>query len=220
MTRVKICGISEIEHALAAAEAGADFVGMVFAPSKRQIAPERGREIVLAIGGLEHPPLTVGVFVNTPAQEVNIIASYCRLDFVQLSGDEPWEYCLAMERPVIKAVRVPNRRSSKEILAHLELGRGVLGAERFTCLLDSGGEGSYGGTGQAFDWGVAAEVSRRFQVIIAGGLTPENVGQAIRVAMPWGVDVSSGVETGGRKDTLKIGAFVEAVRRADQRSRG
>lgn len=219
MPRVKICGISEVEHALVAAEAGADYVGMVFAASRRQITPERAKEIVLAIKALEHPPFTAGVFVNTPAREVNSIATYCGLDLVQLSGDESWEYCLTIERPIIKAVRVPGHRSSDEILARLELGRRVLGAREFTCLLDSGAAGVYGGTGQAFDWEVTGEVSRRFRVIIAGGLTPENVGQAIRVATPWGVDVSSGVETGGEKDSLKIRAFVEAARRADKHSK-
>ena len=212
MTKVKICGFCEVEHALAAAEAGVDFVGIVFASSRRQITPERAKEIVLAIKGLERCPFTVGVFVNTPAQEVNGTANYCGLDLVQLSGDESWEYCLAIERPIIKAVHTPNHRSSDEVLADLELGRKVLGARGFTCLLDSGGGGAYGGTGQAFDWRVAGEVSHRFPVIVAGGLTPENVEQAIRVTTPWGVDVSSGVETRGRKDTLKIRAFVEAVR--------
>lgn len=215
MTRVKICGISRVEHALAAAEYGADFIGVVFAPSKRQVTPEKAKEIVCAVKSLEHPPLTVGVFVNVSASEVNGAAGYCGLDLVQLSGDESWEYCLAIEKPVIKAVHVPVYTSGKEIASYLALGRRILGTKLPPCLLDSGGNGVYGGTGQAFEWRVAGEVSKEFPVIIAGGLTPVNVTQAIARARPWGVDVSSGVETGGIKDTAKIRAFIEAVRQVD-----
>jgi len=215
MTRIKICGITEAAHALAAAEAGADFIGLVFAPSKRQVTLERAREIVLAVKDSGKPTLTVGVFVNAPAHEVNAIADRCGLDWVQLSGDEPWEGLRDIERPLIKAIRVGQKGHSEEITANLKAGYELLGKD-FICLLDTHVEGSYGGSGQTFDWGSVREVSEGFPVVIAGGLSVENVGQAIKLLRPWGVDVSSGVETGGVKDISKIKAFIEAVRRADE----
>ena len=215
MTRIKICGITEAAHALSAAEAGADFIGLVFAPSKRQVTLERAREIVLAVKDLEQPPLTVGVFVNTPAHDVNAIAERCGLDWVQLSGDEPWEGLRDIERPVIKAIRVGQKVHSEEINSHLNTGRKLLGKD-FICLLDTHVEGSYGGSGQTFDWSSVRDVSEGFPVIIAGGLSAENVGQAIRMLRPWGVDVSSGVESKGVKDVAKIKAFIEAVGRANE----
>jgi phosphoribosylanthranilate isomerase len=215
MIRVKICGITEPAHALAAAEAGADFIGLVFAPSSRQITLERAQEIVLAVKALEKPPLVVGVFVNTAAPEVNHIADRCGLDWVQLSGDEPWEGLRDVEKPSIKAIHVPQRGHSEQIIAHLKAGYELLGKD-FICLLDTHVEGSYGGTGQTFNWNLVRDVSERLPVIIAGGLSAENVGQAIKVLRPWGVDVSSGVEADGVKDITKIKAFIEAVRRADE----
>ena len=219
MTKVKICGIMEVKHALAVANAGADFIGMVFAPSRRQISPESGREIVSALKKLSHRPLVVGVFVNMPAQEVNQLTTFCQLDRVQLSGDESWEYCREIERPVIKTVHLSTSEDIKKILEHLSSGYEILGSGGFTCLLDSKVEGAYGGTGQTFDWELARQVSQRFPVIIAGGLNPDNVAQAISIVKPWGVDVSSGVETAGSKDIARIKAFILAVRRANEGNR-
>jgi len=215
MTRVKICGITQTSHALAAAEAGADFVGLVFAPSRRQVTVEGANGIAQAVKDLEKPPLVVGVFVNTSANEVNRIADYCGLDWVQLSGDEPWECLVDVERPLIKAIRVSMGVNVQEIIANMSTAYKLL-VKDFITLLDSHAKGSYGGTGQTFDWVLARQVSQRFPVIVAGGLSPQNVGQAISVARPWGVDVSSGVETGGAKDVSKIKAFIEAVRKADE----
>ena len=214
MTRVKICGITEIAHALAAAEAGADFVGVVFAPSKRRVTPERAHEIAKAVKGSESPPLVVGVFVNTPAPEVNRTAERCGLDWVQMSGDETWDYFREIERPFIKAIRISGRGDSEAPIPIISLGHRLLERD-FICLLDSHVEGSYGGTGQTFDWRIAREVSDTFPVILAGGLSAGNVGEAINAVRPWGVDVSSGVETDGAKDSSRIKAFIEAVRRAD-----
>ena len=219
MTKVKICGITNTEHALAAAQAGADFIGLVFAPSKRQVSPEVAQEITLALRRLSPYPLIVGVFVNMPAQEVNQLATSCKLDWVQLSGDESWEYCKELDKPIVKAVHVPRSKSAKEILDHLSLGYKILGSDGFTCLLDSQVGESYGGTGQTFDWTLARQVSQRFQIIIAGGLTSENVAQAVKTVNPWGVDVSSGVETAGSKDMARIKAFILAARRADEDNR-
>ncbi len=216
MTKVKICGLSEIEHAMVAGKAGADFLGLVFAPSRRQVSPQKALPIVEAVHGLRPRPAIVGVFVNSSAQEINRTADYCRLDWVQLSGDETWSCCQDIERPVIKVIHVLPGRTTREILADMERHYQLSATRSLICLLDSKVRDAYGGTGQAFDWQLAEEVSARFPVIIAGGLTAKNVGQLIKQVRPWGVDISSGLETSGQKDALKIRAFVKAVRSADK----
>jgi len=158
----------------------------------------------------------VGVFVNLAAQEVNHIADYCGLDWVQLSGDESWQYCQEIKRPIIKAVHVSANRKAEEILAEIEVGYKLPIQKEFVCLLDSQVRNTYGGTGEAFDWQLAKEVAARFPVIIAGGLTPANVGQLVMKTKPWGVDVSTGIENNGQKDVSKIRAFIEAVRKAER----
>jgi phosphoribosylanthranilate isomerase len=216
MTRVKICGIRDKTHALAAVEAGADFIGLVFAPSQRQVSPTNAREIASAVKKSSNATKVVGVFVNAPSFQVNEIADFCALDVVQLSGDESWEYCCEVVRPVIKAIRI-DRQSPEELHSELSAGSKLLPAQRFVTILDSRVEDQYGGTGDTFDWKLVQQVAKRFRVIIAGGLDPKNVAKLIERVAPWGVDVSSGVETGGVKDTSKIKAFIEAVRKADER---
>jgi phosphoribosylanthranilate isomerase len=213
-TRIKICGIKEKSHALGASKAGADFIGLVMAPSPRQVTVVQAREIVSVIK--EHGKTTeaVGVFVNMPAPVVNRIAQDCDLDWVQLSGNETWGYCQMINRPLIKALHIDGQ-SPEEIGDYLARGCEALSGQRYLYLLDSKVEDRYGGTGIAFDWNLASAVARRFPIIIAGGLTPQNVGEAIKVVVPWGVDVSSGVEVNGVKSINQIKAFIEAVRRAD-----
>jgi len=219
MTRVKICGIREEAHALAVIEAGGDFIGLVYAPSQRQVTPDQARSIVSAVKRCSGNLAVVGVFVNVPAAEVNRIASFCHLDWVQLSGDEPWEYCRQITKPVIKAVRISHDQNSEEIYANLATWAKVLSNQRYIFLLDSQVKDKYGGTGTTFDWSLARRVAEQFPVIIAGGLNPENVAQAIERVAPWGVDVSSGVEVDGVKDISKIKAFIEAVGKADDHKR-
>ena len=214
MTRIKICGLSDIQNALAAAEAGADFLGLVFAPSQRQISVEKALQVIEAVRAVKYSQVVVGVFVNAAADEVNRIADHCHLDRVQLSGDETWHYCKQIERPIIKTVHVSNTRTIKEIISEIDAGYQLLPKHDFTCLLDSKLGEAYGGTGRTFDWQLAQEVSSSFPVLVAGGLTPDNVAQLIKEIQPWGVDVSSGVETNGQKDTTKIKAFVQAVHAA------
>ena len=216
MTHIKICGIRDKNHALAAVEAGADFIGLVFAPSKRQVNPAKACEIASAVKKSSDTAKVVGVFVNAPSSQVNELADFCALDWIQLSGDETWEYCRDVVRPVIKAIRV-GRQSPEELHAELSTGGKLLTQQGFIALLDSRVEGKYGGTGESFDWTSAQQVAKGFPVIIAGGLDPNNVARLIETVAPWGVDVSSGVETGGVKDTSKIKAFIEAVRKANER---
>jgi phosphoribosylanthranilate isomerase len=212
MTRIKICGLTDTGHALAAAEAGADFIGLVFAPSRRQVSTEKAAIISEAVHKLEPCPMVVGVFVNLPYDEVNRIANLCRLDYVQLSGDESWDYCRDIEKSVIKVIHISAGKTNKYILGEIESGYRVLDSERLICLLDSRVSEAYGGTGQSFDWQLAEEVSARFPVIIAGGLNENNVRQLVERVKPWGVDVSTGVETNGIKDILKIKHFIDTVR--------
>ena len=215
MTRIKICGIRDKANALAAVEAGADFIGLVFAPSQRQVTPHYAREIASAIKKSSDAIKVVGVFVNAPVFQINEIADFCALDVVQLSGDESWEYCGKIANPFIKAIRI-GRQSLQDLYTELSTASKLLTGHRFITLLDSRVEGKYGGTGESFNWNLAQQIAEKFPVIIAGGLDPENVARLIETAAPWGVDVSSGVETGGVKDTSKIKAFIEAVRKTDE----
>ncbi len=215
-TRIKICGIRDKANALAAVDAGADFIGLVLAPSKRQVTPALAHELASVVKNSSDTIQVVGVFVNAPTLQVNELADFCALDWVQLSGDESWEYCSEVLRPIIKTIRI-DRQSPEELYAELSTGEKSLPHHNFIALLDPQVEGKYGGTGESFDWNLAQEVVKGFPVIIAGGLDPENVTSLIEKVAPWGVDVSSGVETGGVKDTSKIEAFIEAVRKADER---
>ena len=210
--KVKICGLREPGHAVFAARAGADMLGFVFAESRRRVTPDEARHIIREVIKLKLPAQTVGVFVNEAVENVNRIADKCGLDYVQLSGGESPEYALSLARPVIKTFHVLPGQDREDVLALVEEWERAAG-RRDLYLLDTGAPEAYGGTGQAFDWDVLSGLSSVFPFIVAGGLNPQNVGSLIQAAIPWGVDVSSGVETGGVKDTARITAFIEAARR-------
>jgi phosphoribosylanthranilate isomerase len=214
MTRIKICGITETEQAVAAAEAGADYLGLVFAQSSRQINPQRAATIVHEVKKRVESPQMVGVFVNLPSNDVNFIAESCRLDWVQLSGDESWDFCRQIKKPVIKAIHIYSNSNAIQILDEIKKGYTFLSSEYLKILLDTRVKGSYGGTGQRFDWKLAKEVNLKYPVFVAGGLDINNVIKMISEVEPWGVDVSSGVESRGRKDIEKIKRFIQNVKSA------
>ena len=214
MTIVKVCGIREVEHAVAAAAAGADLLGLIFyPPSHRYLTPEQARDLVQATRTVwSRSPQFVGVFVDEPIDFVNEVVGYCGLDFAQLSGHEDWASCQAVEAPVIKSLRIEPDATIEEVRAQLTAGEDLIASGQVRPLLDTQHPGYYGGTGRRFNWELAGELAREFPFLLAGGLTPDNVAQALRVAHPWGLDVSSGVETDQRKDTTKIQRFLAAVR--------
>ncbi len=207
VVKVKVCGITNLEDAQAAVEAGADALGFVcYRKSPRFVDAEVIRAIVS-----ELPPfvLPVGVFVNEEQKVVRDLLDRCGLVLAQLHGDETAAYCESLGRPVLKAIRLQSR-SGFLALAEFKgraLVRGIL--------VDAFSDAAYGGTGHRVDWNLAAEASQLGRVILAGGLTPENVGEAMKIVRPYGVDVSSGVEANpGRKDHAKVRAFIKAAKLA------
>ncbi|WP_447972790.1 phosphoribosylanthranilate isomerase [Nitrospira sp. Kam-Ns4a] len=205
--KVKICGITSAEDARAAVDAGADALGFVlYAKSPRYVEPAVVQRIV---AGLPPLVLPVGVFVNEEAKQVRDLMDDCGLALAQLHGDETAAYCEALGRPVLKAIRL---RSRADFLALAEL-RGRAQVRGF--VVDAYADEAYGGTGKTADWALAAEAARAAPVLLAGGLTPDNVREAVEQVRPYGVDVSSGVERSpGKKDPAKIRAFITAVRLA------
>jgi phosphoribosylanthranilate isomerase len=202
MIQVKICGITNIDDALTAIEAGADALGFIFYKgSKRFIDPVSAGKIV------EHlPPLTttVGVFVNASPEDIKLACKISRVAMVQLSGNESGDYIGEITLPVIKTLHIDKNLSLDRIDFHAY--------HQAHLLLDSAG--SWGGSGMPAPWKICAKIAKKFKVILAGGLTPENVVEATRQVQPAAVDVSSGVEISpGIKDPLKIQAFISAVKK-------
>lgn len=211
--RVKICGITSIEDALAAVDAGADALGFVLhRTSPRAVTPERIRTIVR-----ELPPfvIPVGVFVNEPVETVREMMEACGLMLAQLHGDESAAYCEALGRPALRGIRLRDRDSVSAIAGY----RSCTSVRGF--VVDAFSDEGYGGTGRLANWSLAAEAARHAPVLLAGGLTPENVEEAVQTVHPYGVDVSSGVEAGpGKKDHEKLRAFVRAAKLVPRRSGG
>jgi phosphoribosylanthranilate isomerase len=203
LVRVKICGITNSGDALLAAELGAHALGFIFyKKSPRYVTPDKVRHI---IGQLPPFVATVGVFVDEDAAAVREIASLAGLDWVQLHGRESPDYCRSLGRRVIKGFRV----KGEEIYAQLTEYQGA--AQAF--LLDAYKPGTPGGTGETFNWEIARQVNKCGPIILAGGLTPDNVAEAIRIARPAAVDTASGVEAApGKKDPEKLKAFFEAIK--------
>jgi phosphoribosylanthranilate isomerase len=189
---------------LAAREFGADLIGLVFAESRRRVTVEEARKISCQTPGIGK----VGVFVNTPLAEVQSVAHSCQLDYVQLHGDESPEYCSLVGYPVIKAFGIRPGVSSTIFE----------GYQASWTLFDTFNAGQQGGTGIAFDWQEAQALVCQTPrpLMVAGGLTPDNVAAAIRLLKPDGVDVSGGVETNGAKDLAKIEQFISAVRGGEE----
>lgn len=198
--KVKICGITDGETARLAVQAGADALGFVFARSRRQITPKKAKEIIASL-----PPKTlkVGVFVNERIEVIEEIAQLAGLTAIQLHGDESPEFCQQFSLPVIKAVSIKERKDLESI-------------DLYRCeyiLLDSPRGNYYGGNGVSFDWNLLAGMSfPGKKIILAGGLNEDNVQEAIAKVQPYMVDVSSGVETYGKKDWEKIKRFIERAK--------
>jgi phosphoribosylanthranilate isomerase len=203
-TRIKICGITRLEDARAAAEAGADAIGLVFyPPSPRYLEVEWARELRFSL-----PPFVaaVALFVNPDAEAVLEVVKRVKPDLLQFHGEETAEFCAGFGLPYLKACRV---KPGVDLIKYLLPYRGAAG-----WLADAHVEG-YGGAGKSFDWSLIPETRPR-PLVLSGGLTVTNVGNAIRRVRPWGVDVSSGVEADkGMKDAAKIAAFVAEVKNAD-----
>lgn len=202
MTRIKICGIKTVTDALAALDAGADLIGFNFYPkSPRYIDVGRCRDIMSVMRRYGHVKY-VGVFVNASVAKVRATMETCGLSLAQLHGDETPEMLSALDGKAFKAFRgVPQSLD------------GFARPEAPALLVDAALKGAYGGTGVTADWKSAAELAKNYPLLLAGGLTPDNVAEAVRQVSPWGVDVASGVESSpGLKDATRMKAFVHAIR--------
>ena len=210
MTRIKICGITRVEDALAAAHSGADAIGLVFYErSPRHVSIAQARQLAEAL-----PPFVsaVGLFVNTEAAFVHAVLASVPLDILQFHGDEPAEFCAQFAKPYLKAIRVKAGVDLLQCASDFRSAKGLL--------LDAHVEGIAGGTGATFDWALIPK-QLPLPVILSGGLNAENVAAAIKQVRPYAVDVSSGVESGGVeaskgiKDAAKIAAFINEVKNID-----
>ena len=203
MTIIKICGIKTLKDALAAIDAGADYLGFNFYPKGVRFIEKEICAEITSVLKKEHPQIKlVGVFVNSSVDEMKNILETCSLDLAQLHGDETPKIFSQLAPRAFKAFRgIPTD---------------ITGYERNdvpALLVDAAVKGVYGGSGVTADWSAAAELAKKYPLLLAGGLTPENVADAVRQVQPWGVDVASGVESEpGKKDASKMKAFVQAVR--------
>ncbi len=202
MTKVKICGIKNLQDAIFAADYGTDAIGFVFAKSIRKVSKEKARAIVRKL-----PPFvtTVGLFVNETAENIEAACRFCGLDAIQLHGNEPPNILNKLKDfKTIKAFRIQNEKDINPIKKY----------KPNAILLDGYSENKMGGTGTSFDWKIVKKLKTSIPIIVAGGLTHLNVSRAIKIVNPYGVDVSSGVEIApGKKDKKLIKQFIDAVKR-------
>lgn len=201
MTKVKICGLKEQQHVRAAVEAGADAIGFVFAPSKRQISIEQAHQLAKDV---PREVLKIGVFVNPSVEELRAAVEGVPLDYVQFHGEETPEFIRQQGYPAIKALSV---RDKEDVRAAANYNVDYY-------LFDTPGTDFKGGSGHTFDWTLLEMAGiPRDKLILAGGLKAENIAEAVSLVSPYMVDVSSGVETDGIKDEAKINAFIQAVKK-------
>ena len=225
MTFVKICSVREVEHAVWAREAGADEIGMIFADAPRRIEIKAARAVRRELGPrveilesrtetLErerraaNQPLLVGVFARQSVDEIQRVLDQVDLDIVQLSGGEHPALVQRIPRAVVRAIHVADGMKAADVLREIDR------APNAVAMLDAKSKQG-GGMGERIDWSIAAAVAAEHPLVLAGGLNPENVGDAVRAVRPWAVDVSSGVETDGTKDREKIRAFIAAANSED-----
>jgi phosphoribosylanthranilate isomerase len=207
MTWIKICGITNVEDGLKAVSLGVDALGFIFAPSPRRVEPATVRAIIQS---LPTPVLKVGVFFNHPLSEVQEIAAYCNLNGLQFHGEEPPDYCQKFSQQVIKTIRIKGLESLKDMAKYPNV----------SILLDTWSPTQGGGTGTPFPWKIALKAKEERDFILSGGLSPLNVGEAIKKIRPMGVDVCSGVETmPGKKDPSKMAEFIKEVRKTDEHTK-
>ncbi len=219
--KVKICGITRLEDAETAVALGADMLGFNFFPgSKRFIPPQQAAGLIASLrakwldrspAAVDGLPILVGVFVNSPLDEVTGIMALCGLDLAQFSGDEPPETVQALRGRGFKALRPFNSAAAHELVRQF-----ALTTQPPAFLLDAYHPQEYGGTGQTGDWALAAQLARTYPLMLAGGLTPQNVATAVAQVQPWGVDVASGVESApGVKDAEKMAQFIRNAKKHD-----
>ena len=207
MTWIKICGITNIEDAKKAVSFGIDALGFIFASSVRKIEPDMARKIILA---LPKTLLKVGVFVDEEEGEIKRLAEYCGINALQFSGNESPEFCVRFMRPVFKVIHIRGLKRLEDMAKYPNV----------SILLDTWSPTKSGGTGTPFPWEIALKAKEERNFILSGGLSPGNVGRAIKTVRPWGVDVCSGVEARpGKKDPLKMIEFIKEVRKADEITR-
>ena len=215
MTNVKICGLRTLSDATIAIQEGADFIGFVFVQNvTRQINVSTAKKIIKQTKKLLQPDAQlkfVGLFVNEQIDQINQIINECELDYVQLCGNETPTQWKSLNTNVIKQLRIPPSIAEELTIDEEMIIRDaeMIYSSGAKILIDADVQGKHGGTGVLSDWDLASKISAKYPVILAGGLTPRNVSNAIQVVNPWGVDVSSGVESNSQKDPEKIAQFIK-----------
>ena len=217
MTKIKICGIKTLDDALAAIDLGADLIGFNFYPKgPRYVEVGMCRNIMSKVRNIGRVTC-VGVFVNASAGEIHATMDTCGLSLAQLHGDETVEFMESLQEKSFKAIRLSADSDTdlRKITDFAESRKGIAPV----LLIDALVKGVYGGSGVTADWDGAAELTKKYPLLLAGGLTPENVAEAVGRVKPWGVDVASGVESApGKKDPSRMKAFVQAVRNAENQA--